>query len=563
MCVNICYISYINKNLFDIYIMKEKVEVVIAQFNSIVGDLNGNADRIINIIKDNRSLDTKKIIIFPELALCGYSPEDLLFRKDFSKAVKHSIERINENVGSNEYLVLGAPNYSEDMSKIWNSAYIMNDKKINHVYDKQFLPNYGVFDEKRYFSMGDSNFVFDINGNKICILVCEDLWNFQLLHEKNLKDFDFLISINASPFENNKVSRRADVFRKVIEKYNFNLIYLNSVGGQDEIVFDGSSFLMDRKGDLIHQCSTFKEENYKFFISDKEFSKENTYSIESKPNDYEELYEAIKVGTYDYIKKSNLNGVILGLSGGIDSALTLAIANDVFDKNDIEAVLLPSIYTSDLSIQLAKEQCDLLGVKFSIISIKDVDNAINNSLEQRFSGLPKDITEENIQARARGLLLMSISNKTGKILLTTGNKSELAVGYSTLYGDMSGSFAPLKDIYKTDVYNLAKYRNKVSRVIPEGVIERLPTAELAQDQYDIDTLPQYDILDKILKAFIEEKKSLSEICDSGFEKNLVSNVINMVIRNEYKRRQYAPGVKVSEKSFGRDRRFPIVSRFKY
>ena len=543
--------------------MKEKVEVVIAQFNSIVGDLCGNTDKIINIITENRSLDIKKIIIFPELALCGYSPEDLLLRKDFSIAVKSSIEKIKENVGSNEYLILGAPNYSEDMSELWNSAYIMNNKKINHIYNKQFLPNYGVFDEKRYFSKGNSNFVIDINNNKICILVCEDLWNFQNLYEKNLDDIDFLISINASPFENTKVSKRIDVFKKIVEKYNFNLIYLNSVGGQDEIVFDGSSFLMDRNSNLVHRCNTFKEENYKFFILDKEFSNDNTYRVETNTDELEDLYEAIKVGTYDYIKKSNLNGVLLGLSGGIDSALTLAIASDIFNKNDIEAVLLPSIYTSDLSIQLAEEQCNLLGVNFSTISIKDVDNAINNTLKQRFDGLSRDITEENIQARARGLLLMSISNKTGKILLTTGNKSELAVGYSTLYGDMSGSFAPLKDIYKTDVYNLAKFRNKISRVIPEGVIERLPTAELAQDQYDIDTLPQYDILDKILKAFIEEKKSLSEICDLGFEKSLVSNVINMVIRNEYKRRQYAPGVKVSEKSFGRDRRFPIVSRFKY
>tara|TARA_B100000575_G_scaffold126227_1_gene100669 strand:+ start:1771 stop:3402 length:1632 start_codon:yes stop_codon:yes gene_type:complete len=543
--------------------MKEKVEVVIAQFNSIVGDLCGNTDKIINIITENRSLDIKKIIIFPELALCGYSPEDLLLRKDFSIAVKSSIEKIKENVGSNEYLILGAPNYSEDMSELWNSAYIMNNKKINHIYNKQFLPNYGVFDEKRYFSKGNSNFVIDINNNKICILVCEDLWNFQNLYEKNLDDIDFLISINASPFENTKVSKRIDVFKKIVEKYNFNLIYLNSVGGQDEIVFDGSSFLMDRNSNLVHRCNTFKEENYKFFILDKEFSNDNTYRVETNIDELEDLYGAIKVGTYDYIKKSNLNGVLLGLSGGIDSALTLAIASDIFNKNDIEAVLLPSIYTSDLSIQLAEEQCNLLGVNFSTISIKDVDNAINNTLKQRFDGLSRDITEENIQARARGLLLMSISNKTGKILLTTGNKSELAVGYSTLYGDMSGSFAPLKDIYKTDVYNLAKFRNKISRVIPEGVIERLPTAELAQDQYDIDTLPQYDILDKILKAFIEEKKSLSEICDLGFEKSLVSNVINMVIRNEYKRRQYAPGVKVSEKSFGRDRRFPIVSRFKY
>tara|TARA_B100000575_G_C23123434_1_gene650478 strand:- start:799 stop:2430 length:1632 start_codon:yes stop_codon:yes gene_type:complete len=543
--------------------MKEKLEVVIAQFNSIVGDLNGNTDKIIEIIKENRSLDTKKIIIFPELALCGYSPEDLLLRKDFSIAVKKSIEKIKENVESNEYLVLGAPNYSEDMSEIWNSAYIINNKKINHIYDKQFLPNYGVFDEKRYFSKGNGNFIIEINNNKICILVCEDLWNFEYLYEKNIEDIDFLISINASPFENKKISKRIDVFKKIIKKYNFNLIYLNSVGGQDEIVFDGSSFLMDRNANLIHSCNTFKEENYKFFILDKEFSNENIYNVQSKTNIFEDLYEAIKIGTYDYIKKSNLNGVILGLSGGIDSALTLAIASDIFHKDDIEAVLLPSIYTSDLSVQLAIEQCNLLGINFSTISIKDIDNVINKTLKPRFNGLSKDITEENIQARVRGLLLMSISNKTGKILLTTGNKSELAVGYSTLYGDMSGSFAPLKDIYKTDVYNLARYRNRVSKVIPEGVIERLPTAELAQDQYDIDTLPQYDILDKILKEFIEEKKSLNEICDLGFEKSLVSNVINMVIRNEYKRRQYAPGVKVSEKSFGRDRRFPIVSRFKY
>ena len=338
---------------------------------------------------------------------------------------------------------------------------------------------------------------------------------------------------------------------------------MNSVGGQDEIVFDGSSFLMDREGSVKHKCKTFFEEIFSFSLCQKEFSSTNTYDVQNQSNDYENLYEAIKVGTYDYIKKSNLKGVLLGLSGGIDSALTLAIAADIFDKKDIEAVLLPSKYTSNLSLQLAKEQCELLGINYSTISIKEIDDVVNQSLKTRFNGYSKHITEENIQSRARGLLLMSISNKTGKILLTTGNKSELAVGYSTLYGDMSGSFAPLKDIYKTDVYNLARFRNNISQVIPEGVIDRMPTAELAPDQYDIDTLPQYDVLDIILKSFIEEKKSLNEICDLGFEKDLVSNVINMVIRNEYKRRQYAPGVKVSEKSFGRDRRFPIVSRFKY
>jgi len=563
MILNICYISYINSYLFDIYIMKEKVEVLIAQFNSVVGDLEGNTNRIINIIKKNRSLNSKKIIIFPELALCGYSPEDLLLRKDFSHAIENSINTIKDNIENNEYLVLGAPNYSKNMEKIWNSAYVFNNKEILHIYNKQFLPNYGVFDEKRYFSNGDKNFVIDINGNKICILVCEDLWNFENLYKKELNNIDFLISINASPFEYLKDNKRVDVFKKIIKKYKFNLIYLNSVGGQDEIVFDGSSFLMDREGSVKHKCKTFFEEIFSFSLCQKEFSSTNTYDVQNQSNDYENLYEAIKVGTYDYIKKSNLKGVLLGLSGGIDSALTLAIAADIFDKKDIEAVLLPSKYTSNLSLQLAKEQCELLGIDYSTISIKDIDNVVNQSLKTRFNGYSKDITEENIQSRARGLLLMSISNKTGKILLTTGNKSELAVGYSTLYGDMSGSFAPLKDIYKTDVYNLARFRNNISQVIPEGVIDRMPTAELAPDQYDIDTLPQYDVLDIILKSFIEEKKSLNEICDLGFEKDLVSNVINMVIRNEYKRRQYAPGVKVSEKSFGRDRRFPIVSRFKY
>ena len=323
------------------------------------------------------------------------------------------------------------------------------------------------------------------------------------------------------------------------------------------------SFIVNRNGDIKYKLKAFKEEIHKFFIDNKNYSKNYEYFSDNEYNQFEHLYDAIKIGTYDYINKSNFNGVLLGLSGGIDSALTLAIASDIFVSDNIEAILLPSVFTSDLSIQLAKEQCKFLNIKYSLISIENINDTISNTLEKRFNGLPKDVTEENIQARARGLILMSISNKTGKMLLTTGNKSELAVGYSTLYGDMAGSFAPLKDVYKTDVYNLSRYRNSISRVIPDAVIDRMPTAELAPDQYDIDTLPQYEILDEILKSFIEDKKSLDEICLMGHEKNLVSNIINMVIRNEYKRRQYAPGVKVSSKSFGRDRRFPIVSRFKY
>ena len=543
--------------------MEQNIKFLIAQFNAVVGDIDGNTSRIIDIIVSNRELNCIKIFIFPELALCGYLPEDLLFRSDFTIAVKNAINKITSSIESNEYLVLGAPNYSKDYTKLWNSAYIINNRSIKHIYNKQTLPNYGVFDEKRYFSNGSENLILDIEGNRICVIVCEDLWDFSSLSVLKSDDIDFLVSIHASPYENKKNFNRINFSKKIAIKYSCNLIYVNTVGGQDEIVFDGSSFLINRNGDLKHHCKKFSEDIYQFSIYKKEFSIDVIKTSDKGRNEYEDLYEALKLGTYDYIRKSNFSGVLLGLSGGIDSALTLAIASDIFEKGNIEAVLLPSMYTSDLSILLAEEQCNLLGIKFSSISIKEINETVNSSLDSRFSGLQKDVTEENIQARIRGLLLMAISNKSGKLLLTTGNKSELAVGYSTLYGDMSGSFAPLKDIYKTEVYGLAGYRNSISLAIPEAVIDRMPTAELSYDQYDIDTLPQYEILDIILKLFIEEKKALDEICLMGYEKNLVRNIINMVIKNEYKRRQYAPGVKVSSKSFGRDRRFPIVSRFKY
>ena len=544
--------------------MKKKVEFIISQFNAVVGDIEGNLDKIIDIIDKNRQLNAPKVFVFPELALCGYSPEDLLFREDFSIKINKSIDKIQNYIKSNEYLILGAPRYSNDFLKVYNSAFIINNKKLLDVYDKQFLPNYGVFDEKRYFDRGVKNTVISIEGNDIGILICEDAWNLSSLYNNDLENIDFLISINASPFEKGKDEKRKDFFKNVASRYKFNIIYLNTVGGQDEIVFDGSSFIVNKKGEIINSCEAFSEENYNFSIVDGEFSKKSLYNYSKNRTDNEnELYQAVKIGTHDYIAKSNLNGVILGLSGGIDSALTLAIASDIFKKEDIEAVLLPSIFTSDLSIQLAKEQCEILKINYSIISIKDINNTTNKTLEKRFDGLKNDVTEENIQARIRGLILMSISNKTGKVLLTTGNKSELAVGYSTLYGDMCGSFAPLKDLYKSEVYSLSKWRNEKSIVIPEAVIERMPTAELSYDQYDIDTLPPYNTLDKILKSFIEEKKSLDEICNMGHERNLVTKIINMVIGSEYKRRQYSPGVKVNIESFGRDRRFPIVSRFKY
>jgi NAD+ synthase (glutamine-hydrolysing) len=535
------------------------MKVHLAQLNPIVGDISYNKNLILNAAKKAHQ-NKADILVTPELSLTGYPPEDLLLDDEFIKSCSLALIDI-----AKEYpklsIVVGYPKFEK--GKLYNAASVVYQKKIRVTYFKNFLPNYGVFDEKRYFSKGKENFFFNFQGNKICIMICEDLWNYSSLSNKDLDDIDFLISINASPYENNKDLERINFFREIASVNKFNIVYLNTVGGQDEIVFDGSSFLIDREGNIKHKCNAFDELIYKFSVEDKNFSVNCEYTNDHKYNQYEYLYEALKIGTYDYIKKSNFDGVLLGLSGGIDSALTLAIASDIFNKENIEAVLLPSVFTSDLSIQLAKEQCEILGIKYSFISIEGMNDAITESLKDRFNGLPNDITEENIQARSRGLILMSISNKTGKILLTTGNKSELAVGYSTLYGDMAGSFAPLKDIYKTDVYNLSRYRNSISSVIPEAVIDRMPTAELAQDQYDIDTLPQYDVLDNILKSFIEEKKSLEEICSMGHELNLVSNIINMVIKNEYKRRQYAPGVKVSSESFGRDRRFPIVSRFKY
>ncbi len=544
--------------------MNDKINFIIAQINPVVGDISGNTERIIDIIIKNRELNTSKIFVFPELALCGYSPEDLLFRHDFVKSINEAIDKIKKNIENNEYVIFGSPSYSSDTAKIWNSAYVINNKDIVSIYKKQILPNYGVFDEKRYFEQGNENLILDISGNKICILICEDTWEFAKLQDKIKDNIDFLVSINASPYEKGKDKKRRDYFKEVAKKYNLNLIYLNTVGGQDEIVFDGSSFLINRNGVLIHSCMSFSEEIYNFRIKNNEFFDEGSFNdkfnILSETN---ALYEAIKIGTYDYITKSKLDGVIIGLSGGIDSALTLAVASDIFESDRIEAVLMPSQYTSDLSIQLAKEQCEILNIRYSLISIKEIYNIIIDTLKNRFSGLPEDITEENIQARARGLILMSLSNKTRKILLTTGNKSELAVGYSTLYGDTCGSFAPLKDLYKSEVYALSKFRNKKSLAIPEAVIERMPTAELSYDQYDIDTLPPYDVLDNILNLFIEEKKSLLEICQEGYDKNLITNIINMVIRSEYKRRQYAPGVKVTSESFGRDRRFPIVSGYKY
>ncbi|MBH32460.1 MAG: NAD+ synthase [Gammaproteobacteria bacterium] len=546
--------------------MQKEFETILVQFNPTVGDVNGNAARIINYINKYKSGKLKKLIIFPELSLCGYSPEDILLRDDFANEISKNLNKISGHVDSSTYVILGAPHYSSNNKKIWNSAYVINKNKVIGIYDKQILPNYGVFDEKRYFNKGEKNYCFNINNIKVGLYICEDIWNIDSSGNLIENDqIDLLVCINASPFEIKKDKYREMLLKKISTDSKVDIIYLNTVGGQDEIVFDGSSIIMNKNGEILYKLKSFYEEDYKFtFNSEKNEKSLFEYSNkETSKKLYKDMYNALKLGTYDYIKKNNLDGILVGLSGGIDSALTLVIACDVFGPNKVEAILLPSKYTSDLSNELAIKLCKNLKVKYSIVPIEDIDNIINLSLENIFDGLSKDITEENIQARIRGLILMAISNKSGKVVLATGNKSEMAVGYSTLYGDMSGSFAPLKDVYKTDVYNLANYRNSISKVIPEAIIEREPTAELSPNQKDTDSLPKYEDLDSILKEFIEKKKSSEEIQKLGYDKLLVDKTISMVVESEYKRRQSVPGVKIYGQSFGKDRRYPIVSQFKF
>lgn len=546
--------------------MQKEFETILVQFNPTVGDINGNAEKIISYINKYKSSKLKKLIIFPELSLCGYSPEDILLRDDFANEINKNLDKISSHVDSSTYVVLGAPHYSSNNKKIWNSAYVINENKIIGIYDKQTLPNYGVFDEKRYFNKGEKNYFFNINNIKVGLFICEDIWNIDSTKDLVKNDqIDLLVCINASPFEIRKDKHREVLLKKISTENKVDIVYLNTVGGQDEIVFDGSSVIMNKNGDILYKLKSFYEEDYKFIFNSK---KNEEALFEYLPNEsseklYQDMYNALKLGTYDYIKKNNLDGILVGLSGGIDSALTLAIACDVFGPNKVEAILLPSKYTSDLSNELAIKLCENLKVKYSIVSIEDIDKIINISLENIFNGLSKDITEENIQARIRGLILMAISNKSGKVVLATGNKSEMAVGYSTLYGDMSGSFAPLKDVYKTDVYNLANYRNSISKIIPEDIIKREPTAELSPNQKDTDSLPKYEDLDSILKEFIEEKKSSQEIQKLGYDKLIVDKTISMVVESEYKRRQSVPGVKIYGQSFGKDRRYPIVSQFKF
>jgi NAD+ synthase (glutamine-hydrolysing) len=537
--------------------------IQIAQLNLLVGDVSGTADRVIAATGRARE-DQADLLVFPELTLTGYPPEDLLLRSELIDRVELALERIRaESWGIT--LVLGYP--LRGVGGLFNVAGVLRDRQVIGEYAKQHLPNYSVFDEKRYFQPGACPLVFDHRGLKIGLSVCEDIWQEGPTLQAAEAGAQLLVNINASPFHAGKRAEREALVCRRASDHGIHILYANLVGGQDELVFDGASFVVDRSGRILQRAAAFEEDVLTFELDDeaRPFLQGRAVGAPASsavPEDEEaSIYGALVLGVRDYARKNGFSGAVLGLSGGVDSALTLAIAVDALGADQVEAVLMPSRYTSEISNRDALEEADRLGVKTCVISIEPAFESFLSMLEPAFAGQAADVTEENIQARCRGIILMAISNKTGRILLTTGNKSEMAVGYATLYGDMAGGFAPIKDVPKLLVYRLARHRNRCSPVIPERVLTRAPSAELRPDQTDQDSLPPYEVLDPILRLYIEEDLGIDAIVHQGYPGNVVRRVVSLVDRNEYKRRQAPPGVRISTRAFGRDRRYPITNGF--
>ncbi len=535
------------------------LNIALAQINSLVGDIVGNTEKTIRTVERMTSNADVNIAVFPELTLTGYPPEDLLLRPAIGNRITKALDAICESCKTT-FVVIGYPKAVD--GKLFNMAGVIFGGEIIYEYAKQCLPNYKVFDEKRYFYEGDGPGVFSIGDTKIGISICEDIWEVKPVQQLKARSVDLMLNLNASPFHMGKQGTREALVRDRAQDLNAPIVFVNWVGGQDELVFDGASFSVDSNGEVVTRSPMFQEAaNVVVFDSSSKTLKPLVAENALTPvgDNLEVVYQALVLGVRDYVNKNRFPGVVLGLSGGIDSALTLAIAADAIGAERVRAVMMPFKYTSELSKNDAQKEAELLGVDYDSIGIEPIYNAFMSSLSDAFQGKGVDKTEENIQARSRGVLLMSLSNKLGYLVLTTGNKSEMAVGYATLYGDMAGGLDVLKDVPKTMVFELAKYRNTLSYVIPETVITRPPSAELAPDQKDEDSLPPYEVLDKILECYVEEDMSHKDIVEKGFDSDQVRQIIRMVDLNEYKRRQAPIGIRISERAFGRDRRYPITN----
>ena len=532
------------------------LKIALAQINLFVGAIKANQTKIIHSAEQARDKDGADIIVFPELSITGYPPEDLLFRADFIEHANQAIVNIAKAVQGID-IVVGFPELHKGY--LYNSAAVLRDGKVLTVYRKNELPNFGVFDEKRYFKTSDQTCLFTIKDTTIALTICEDIWQKGLVEKNKQAGAELILTLNASPFYAGKIHLREDIVCKQMKEVGIPLVYVNAIGGQDELIFDGASFVVNAEGEVVFRAEEFEEQ-----VSVVEFV--NTIPVKKHCAPLYNLlsseYKALVLGVKDYAYKNGFKGAILGLSGGIDSALVLAIAVDALGADHVEVVLMPSKYTQDMSNEDAVLEANALGVKHHVIAIEPAVSAFTEMLSDVFAGTKKDATEENIQARCRGVLLMAMSNKQGKLLLTTGNKSEMSVGYATLYGDMAGGFAPIKDVPKLLVYQLAEYRNTLSPVIPERVITRPPSAELAPDQIDEDSLPPYSVLDPILEMYVEQDKSAADIIATGYQLEDVNRAISLVDRNEYKRRQAPPGIRITPRAFGRDRRYPITSGYR-
>ena len=545
------------------------MKLFLAQINNTVGDIEGNLKRAIDILDQAEGLNSD-LVVFSELFLSGYPPEDLVLKKSFVAECRNALDTmINHSKAKKLGFIIGLPIYEKN--NLFNAAAIVDKGELIGFSKKVNLPNYSVFDEKRVFHKNDIPSVFEFRGIKLGVPICEDIWQDNVCLELKNQGCELIISPNGSPFDKYKINQRKIIIGDRVSETGLPFVYINQVGGQDELVFDGSSLIMNGDKEIIYEAPPWQENTALIELNEKEKKFNNLSFDEFKFSDLENIYMATVIGLRDYVSKNNFPGVILGLSGGIDSAFCAAVAVDALGKDKVEAYMLPSAYTSENSTIDAEDCANRLEINLETISISDTFLSLEESLRTSFEGLPNDITEENLQSRIRGTILMAISNKKGKMLITTGNKSEVSVGYSTLYGDMNGGFNPIKDIYKTELYALANWRNNnlpnnilldKKDVIPSSIISKEPTAELRDNQKDSDSLPPYDELDQILEGLVEYELSTSELEKKGYSREEIKKVENLLYVSEYKRRQSAPGVKISLRNFGRDRRYPITNKFR-